>query len=425
MLDASQREEEGMHLTEHTRDFISRCVTEQDAWSTLRRLCEEVGARLSASAEERRATDLVVSEFRRCGLEASVEEFRFTGWKPGESHVTLRDGGRTLTLPSHPLGWSPGRSVKAPVVDVGRGGEADFRRLDVRGKIVLVCSENPPEQKDIHRSHKYAYAEKGGAAGFLFYDKRPGGLVAMGSACLEARPGTIPAAGICYEDAMLVSAKAGHATVEIAGTSSFGDAVSSNGIGLKRGESDEEIVVCGHIDSWFSVGAVDNGSGVASVVELARLLCRYPLKRTVRFVSLGSEEVGLLGSQAFVATHADISRVVLVVNLDCPTLKDSRLTVFTNETPALHSFMEEIVKALHVDVELSTGMSRYSDHVSFRPRGVAGVHLLAGSTTSGFGHTEYDSLDKIRPEDFTIPLLVAGTTILECAMRDVRFPLPG
>ena len=69
-------------------------------------------------------------------------------------------------------------------------------------------------------------------------------------------------------------------------------------------------------------------------------------------------------------------------------------------------------------------MSRYSDHVSFRPGGVPGVHLLAGSATSGFGHTEYDSLDKIRPENFTIPLLVAGTTILECAMRDVRFALP-
>ena len=243
----------------------------------------------------------------------------------------------------------------------------------------------------------------------------------MGSACLEARPGTIPAAGICYEDAMLVSAKAGHATVEIAGTSSIGDAVSSNGIGLLRGESDEEIVVCGHIDSWFSVGAVDNGSGVASVVELARLLCRYPLQRTVRFVSLGSEEVGLLGSQAFVAAHADISRVALVVNLDCPTLKDPRLTVFTNETPALHSFMEEIVKALHVDVELSTGMSRYSDHVS-SALGVAGVHLLAGSTTSGFGHTEYDSLDKIRPENFTIPLLVAGDD--DPGMRHARRPFP-
>jgi aminopeptidase YwaD len=246
----------------------------------------------------------------------------------------------------------------------------------------------------------------------------------MGSASLEARAGTIPAAGICYEDAMLVRAKADRATVEIADASTIGDTVSTNGIGLKRGESGEEIVVCGHIDSWFSPGAVDNGSGIASVVELAKLLSRYPLKRTVRFISFGSEETGLLGSQAYVAAHPDLSRVALVVNLDCPTLKDPRLTVFTNETPVLHSFMEEIVKALHVDVEVSTGMSRYSDHVSFRPGGVAGVHLLAGSATSGFGHTEYDSLDKIRPENFTIPLLVAGATILECALRDVRFPLP-
>jgi Iap family predicted aminopeptidase len=414
-----------MQLTDHTRDFVGRCVTDQDAWSTLRRLCEEVGTRLSGSDGERRATDLVVAEFRRLGLEAGVEEFRFTGWKAGESRVTLGDGARTVALRSHPLGWSPGSSAKAPVVDVGRGGEADFRRIDVRGKIVLVCSENPPEQKDIHRSHKYAWAEQGGAAGFLFYDKRPGGLVAMGSASLEARPGTIPAAGICYEDAMLVSARAGHATVEIAGTSGFGETVSSNGIGLQRGESDEEIVVCGHVDSWFSVGAVDNGSGVASVVELAKLIRRYPLKRTVRFVSLGSEEVGLLGSRALVAAHPDLSRVALVVNLDCPALKEPRLAVFTNETPALHAFVDEIVKALHLDVELSPGMSRYSDHVSFRPAGVAGVHLLAGSATSGFGHTEFDSLDKVRPENFTIPLLVAGATVLECATRDVRFPLPG
>ncbi len=414
-----------MGIHDHTRDFISRCVTGQEAWSTLRKLCEEVGMRLSGSDEERRATDLVVSELARCGLETAVEEFRFTGWSPGESRVTIHEGGRETSIPSHPLGWSPGRRVQAQVVDVGRGMEDDFRRLDVRGKIVLVCSENPPERRDVHRSHKYSWAEEAGAAGFLFYDKRPGGLVAMGSARLEARAGTIPAAGICYEDAMSLSARAERAQVEIACTCTIGDAVSRNGIGLKRGESAEEVLVCGHVDSWFSQGAVDNGSGVASVVELARLLSRYRLRRSVRFVSLGSEEVGLLGSRAYVAQHPDLSSVVLVMNLDCPAMRDGALTVHTNETPALRTFMEEIVKGLHVGVDVSDSLSRFSDHMSFRPRGIAGVQLLSGSKTSGFGHTNYDSLDKIRPEDFTIPLLVAGAAILECSMRDVRFPLPG
>ncbi len=359
-----------MKIHDHTRDFISRCVTGQDAWSTLQRLCLEVGARISGSDEERRATDLVVSEFAGCGLETSVEEHRFTGWKPGACRVTVREGGRTRTFPSHPLGWSPGLSADAPVVDVGRGGKADFRRLDVRGKIVLVCSENPPEEKDIHRSHKYIYAEEAGAAGFLFYDKRPGGLVAMGSARLEARPGTIPAAGISYENAVSLAAAAGRATVAIADASTIGDRTTWNGIGLKRGTSAEEIVVCGHVDSWFSQGAVDNGTGVSSVAALARLLSPYPLRRSVRFVSLGSEEVGLIGSRAYVAQHPDLSKVVLVVNLDCPAIRDGALTVYTNETPALRSFMDEIVTGLHLAVDVTDGLSRYSDHMSFRARGV-------------------------------------------------------
>lgn len=413
-----------MSLSTQTQDFIGRCVTGQDAWSTLRRLCDEIGARLSGSDEERRATDLVVGELARCGLDTCVEEVSFTGWKAGESRVIVREGSRVATLPSHPLGWSPGLSTAARVVDMGRGGKEDFRRIEAKGKIVLVCSENAPEEKDIHRSHKYSYAEEAGASGFLFYDKRPGGLVAMGSARLDARPGTIPAAGICYEDAISLRATAGRATVEISDTSTIGEVVTWNGTALKRGESPEEIVVCGHVDSWFSHGASDNGSGVAAVVELAKLLSRYPLKRSVRFVSLGSEEVGLIGSRGYVAQHPDLSRVVLVVNLDIPAIRDGILTVFTNETPALHSFMEEIVKALHLVVEVSPSLSRYSDHIPFRSSGVAGVQLLAGSTTSSFAHTEYDSLDKVRPEDFTVPLLVAGAAILECANRDVRFPLP-
>jgi aminopeptidase YwaD len=413
-----------VRINEQTRDYIGRCLTEQDAWSVLRRLCQDIGTRISGSDEERRATQLVVSEFAGGGLETAVEEHRFTGWTPGACRVTVRADGRTRTIPSHPLGWSPGLSAEAPVVDVGRGGKADFRRLDVQGKIVLTCSENPPEEKDIHRSHKYIYAEEAGAAGFLFYDKRPGGLVAMGSARLEARPGTIPAAGIDYENAVSLAAAAGRATVAITDASTIGDRTTWNGVGLKRGTSAEEIVVCGHVDSWFSQGAVDNGTGVCSVAALARLLSRYPLRRSVRFVSLGSEEVGLIGSRAYVAQHPDLSKVVLVVNLDCPALRDGELTVYTNETPALHSFMDEIITGLHLPVACTDALSRYSDHMSFRARGVAGVQLLAGSRTSGFGHTEYDSLDKVRPEDFTIPLVVAGAAILECAQRDVRFPLP-
>ncbi len=44
-----------MSLHEHTRDFVGRCLLEQEAYSTLEKLCVEVGSRLSGSEEERRA----------------------------------------------------------------------------------------------------------------------------------------------------------------------------------------------------------------------------------------------------------------------------------------------------------------------------------------------------------------------------------
>jgi len=410
-----------MKLHEHTRDFIGRCMTEQEAWTFLSGLCEEVGTRLSGSDEERRAAEMVMGGLARCGLQTGTEEFSFTGWRPGTSSVKVREGQQAREIPSHPLGWSPGSSVHAPVADMGRGMKEDFQRLDVRGKIAMVCSENAPDQKDVHRSHKYSYAEEAGASGFLFYDKRPGGLVAMGSARLEPRAGTIPAAGICYEDAMSLRRKGEGVVVEISCTSRNEGLQSRNAVGFRKGELPEEILVCGHMDSWFSQGAVDNGSGIAMVVELARLTRRYPLRRSVRFVGFGSEELGLLGSKAYLRAHPDLSRVVCVLNLDCSAARDGVLTVTTNDTPSLHAFMEEIGKALHLELEVPEGMSRYSDHFPFREKGVPGAAFLCRSTTSGFGHTDYDSLDKVGPESFTLPLVVAGAALIECAMQDVRF----
>jgi len=86
--------------------------------------------------------------------------------------------------------------------------------------------------------------------------------------------------------------------------------------------------------------------------------------------------------------------------------------------------MRDLAKALHLEVEVPEGMSRYSDHFPFREKGVPGAAFLGRSTTSGFGHTDYDSLDKVEPESFTIPLIVAGAALIECALGDVRFPVP-
>lgn len=61
------------------------------------------------------------------------------------------------------------------------------------------------------------------------------------------------------------------------------------------------VIADAHYDSMNnSPGADDNGSGVVGVLELARLLSRYPVQKTLRFIGFDLEEAGLVGSKQYV-----------------------------------------------------------------------------------------------------------------------------
>ena len=84
-----------------------------------------------------------------------------------------------------------------------------------------------------------------------------------------------------------------------------------------------EIILSAHIDSAGTPGAQDNASGVAVLLELARTLPKLNLPFRLRFVFFGAEEVGLLGSKAYVDRHRqDLQRCELVFNMDSVGGKD-------------------------------------------------------------------------------------------------------
>src|SRR5439155_2352682 len=79
---------------------------------------------------------------------------------------------------------------------------------------------------------------------------------------------------------------------------------------------DEYVVFGGHIDSWDgATGATDNGTGVATTMEAARLLAKAgaKAKRTIRFMLFSGEEQGLLGSRAYVKAHPDEMKKISAV----------------------------------------------------------------------------------------------------------------
>ncbi|MVO10210.1 M28 family peptidase [Flavobacterium sp. TP390] len=80
------------------------------------------------------------------------------------------------------------------------------------------------------------------------------------------------------------------------------------------------VIICGHYDSIVGTGTNDNGSGIASILEVARLLQNIPTEYSIKFINFSGEEDGLVGSQHYVNTVVNATNpkldIKLVFNLD-------------------------------------------------------------------------------------------------------------
>ena len=150
---------------------------------------------------------------------------------------------------------------------------------------------------------------------------------------------------------------------------------------------DSIVFVTGHYDAtvgspWspepVAPGADDNGSGVACVLECARILSQYNFEKTIRFVAFSGEETGLWGSEAYVedlvAANAD---VIGCFNYDMIAWSGSDplppdLVIHTDYNPLSMAMADKIEEAVltfvPVDVEpvvtIDPG-AQGSDHASF------------------------------------------------------------
>lgn len=85
------------------------------------------------------------------------------------------------------------------------------------------------------------------------------------------------------------------------------------------------VIICGHYDSYNisstgSKGTNDNGSGLATILEVARLLQNIPTEYSIKFINFTGEEEGLYGSQHFVSSVVNSTvpkmDIKLVFNID-------------------------------------------------------------------------------------------------------------
>lgn len=100
----------------------------------------------------------------------------------------------------------------------------------------------------------------------------------------------------------------------------YGTYTGRNVLGSYSGveKPDSVVIIDAHYDTVpIAPGADDNGSGTVGVMEAARLLSRYPFKKTLRFIGFDLEESSLVGSQRYVSSGlAPVEKVAGVFNFE-------------------------------------------------------------------------------------------------------------
>jgi bacterial leucyl aminopeptidase len=191
------------------------------------------------------------------------------------------------------------------------------------------------------------------------------------------------------------------------------------------------LIVGAHYDSintdfsdaeGFAPGANDNASGVAALIELARILSQRQYRSSIIFVAFSAEEVGRLGSQAFVSWARERSiDIVGMINIDSIGNANDRngvyeesLRIFSCEDEPIctdrgmsrqMARMAEFLGFVH-DSELEMKVEqaadrdgRYGDHFSFAQAGYPAIRFI--STLEEFGNgSQRDTIEFIEPDYF-------------------------
>ena len=169
-------------------------------------------------------------------------------------------------------------------------------------------------------------------------------------------------------------------------------------------------------------GADDNASGVAMLVEVARLLSHEgPFPRSVLFVAFSGEERGLLGSAHYTANAAvPLANTVAMVNLDMVGRLDGNKIVIhgTGTGSGLDAMVDRLVGTHAFDVAKEPGGFGPSDHSSFYAKRIPVLHIFTGSHSDY--HRPTDTPDKISYEGMARITRLVADAVRELATSPAR-----
>ncbi|MCU0483439.1 MAG: M20/M25/M40 family metallo-hydrolase [Chloroflexi bacterium] len=358
---------------------------------------ENGGTRATGSTGDRATAAYVASILEDAGLAVTEQRFDVPIYlDPGGNELVVRGpGGRVFEdgRDFRALIYSAAGTVEAPVAAVGwdpaataPGGPsctaADFAGIP-SGAIVLVGPG------DCWRRDTVLAAQAAGAAALVVASPWSGPGEVRRVTLLQPEDIRIPAVAASREvGEVLAAAAADGRTVRLVITGQVETREVRTVLAEVSGSDPDRVVMVGaHLDSSMEgPGMVDDGTGVAALLELARASAGERPVATIRFAFWAAEEIGLRGSIHYVQglSDADRQRILAYLNADMLGSPNGIRGVYDEEDAAPWS--DEITAAFVADLDAHglawepVDLGGGADHGPFARVGVATGGLFSGAT---------------------------------------------
>lgn len=430
-------------------------LTSEYAYRQTAYLSNNIGPRLSGSAQDKRAVEYVAAELKALGLDVRLEEVMVPHWVRGEETAALiqfpgQAPNTTQKIVLTALGGSvatPAEGLTAEVVVAKDFDELQALGRDkVAGKIVLFTNA--------YDKAMAAQGKAGDAYGqaVQYRGEAPSAAARLGAVASLIRsvgsadfrlPHTgqtryaddapkIPAGAVASEDADLLAHLVPQGAVRmklVLTPQTLPDAEGFNVVADLKGSTHPEqvVIVSGHLDSWdLGTGAIDDASGVAAAMEVANVVKQLKLKprRTIRVIAWANEENGLRGARGYAEAHAaELSNHFAAIEMDGGAGHPAGINI--SGKPQVKDMLKPVAKILQSSGAGALGFveGAGADIGPLEKAGVAGFSPMSDSRTYfHYHHTAADTLDKIVPKELAENAAVLA--VLSYALANIEQPLP-
>ncbi len=285
--------------------------------------------RIPGTPYGRMTEDWVMAQFQQIGLkDVRRQELAMKPlWYPQSWKAEASIGGKSTSLattfPINETTGTPPAGITATAVWVGLGTAADLKGRDLKGKAAFIYSIPTPGGRDHSAAWNGAMkrVNEAGASLIFVIMGFPGNAVTNPEGAQHSGAPTFTIS--VDEGSMIRQALEQDQEVSIHLTADIQEREglkTGNVWGVLPGATDENIVVMAHTDAFFE-GALDNASGIAMMLEIARHYAAIPQaqrRRTITFLTTPDHHHGSVGV-SWVHDNFDFSKTALIVNCEHPS----------------------------------------------------------------------------------------------------------